>query len=236
MRWRLPRFIDGGRTKWPGLIQPREIQTRHVLAYQWLMNHLNDRFHCWHCASTSRSDYLHPCRNNILLPEFNQLGFRILNIVSYTDPEKDSLAIGRRKVYMPHKHSWRKFKDPFLFNRCLDDQFMSASFDFQRLRWWILFAGHTAMAFDKWEWKTDHRLTKSARLSLASPQWPSTMTCQPGTHATSGSRQRLVQEEEHNVSAIPEIIITGLIIHAPRWFVVSMQLWVLLRQMFKSDR
>jgi len=156
------------------------------------MNYLNDCFLCWLCASGSRKDYLLPCSNGLPLQDLNRLCLRILNTVAYRDLQNGSLAIDQGQVYMPHKRSWGKFKVPFLFNRCLDDQFRSANFDLQRLKLWIVFTGHTSMAYDKWEWKIDHWLIKSTRRWLPSPQQHSTIVCWPGTQASLGSRQSLV--------------------------------------------
>jgi len=192
-----------------------------------------DFFNWWHYASGSRKDYLLPCSNGIPQQEFNWLYLRISNTVAYRDPENGSLAIGQRHVYMPHKCSWGKFKAPILFNRCLDDQLRSASFDLQRLKLWTLFTRHTSMAYDKWEWKIDHWLIKSTQHSLPSPQRPFIIVCQPGKQASWGSRQSSVQEVEHNVSAIPESSITRLMMHAQLYFVVSRRIFVLPRQRFK---
>jgi len=191
------------------------------------MNYLNDCFHRWRCASGSRKDSWLPCRNGILLQDLNRLYVRNTNTVACRDPDDGSLAIGQGQVYMPHKRLWGKFKVPFLFNRCLDDQHRSASFDLQRLKLWILFTGHTFMAYDKWEWQIDHWLIKSTRHSLPSPQWPSTIVCWPGKQASLWSRQSLVQEVEHNVSAIQESLITRLIMHAQMYFVVSTRIFIL---------
>ena len=75
--------------------------------------------------------------------------FQILNNVALRDPKHGCLGIGLGQVHMPRKCSWGKFKVPVLFNRCLDNQFRSASFD---LHWPILeifFTTHTSMAYDK---------------------------------------------------------------------------------------
>jgi len=111
---------------------------------------LNNCFHCWHCESGSpKDDFLH-CSNGIPLQDLNRLYLRILNTVAYRDPDNRSLRNSQGQVYKPHKCSWGKFKCPYLCNHCLDNQFKSATFDLQRLKLLILFAGHTAMAYDKW--------------------------------------------------------------------------------------
>jgi len=200
------------------------------------MNYPKDCFHRWHCASGSRKDYLLPWSDGIPLQDINRLYLRISNTVAYRDPENGSLAIGQGQVYMPHKFSWGKFKVPFLFNHCLDDQFKSASFDLQRLKLWIIFTGHTSMAYDKWEWQIDHWLMKSTLHSLRSQQRPSTIFCRPGKQASFGCCQSLVQEVEHNVSAIQETLIRWLMMHAQMYFVISTRIFVLPRQWFKPKR
>jgi len=172
------------------------------------MNYINASFHRWNCASGTRKEYLHRCGNGILLQDLNRLYLRILNTVAYRDPENGSLAIGKGQVYMLHKCLWGKFKIHFLFNRCIYDQFRSASFDFQRLKLWILFAGHTSMAYDKLQWKIDNWLIKSTWHSLLSPQRPSTIICPSGKQASLGTRQSLVQAVEHYVSALQETVFT----------------------------
>jgi len=144
------------------------------------MNHLIKRFHCWHCASGSRKQYLLPCSNGILREEFNRLYWQISNKVAYSVPQNGSLAIGQGQVYMPHKHLWGKFNVPYIFNHCLDNQFRNASFDLQLLKLWILFTGHTSMAYNKWQWRIDLWFIKSTRHSLPSRRRPSTLVCQPG--------------------------------------------------------
>jgi len=193
------------------------------------MCHLNDCFHLWHCASSSRTDYLQPFSNGIPLQDINWLCLRISNTVAYRDPDNGSLAIGQEQVYLPNNPLWSKFKVPFLFNRCLDEKSRCASFDLQGLKLLMLFTGHPSMAYDKSEWKIDHWLVKSTRHSLPSPQQPSTIACWPGTQASLGSHQSLVEEAEHNVCVIQEISITWLIIHAKMNFVVLMQIFVLPR-------
>jgi hypothetical protein len=115
------------------------------------MNYLNDSFHRWHCASGSRKHYLLPCSNRIQLQDLNRRYLRISNTVAYRDPDNGRLAIGEGQVHMPHKISLGKFKVPFLFNHCLDNQFRSASFDLQRQTLLILFTGRTSMAYDRLE-------------------------------------------------------------------------------------
>jgi len=200
------------------------------------MNSLNDCFHRWHCASGSRKYYLLTCSNGVPLQDPNRLYLRISNTVAYRDPENRSLAICQGQVYTPHKPSWGKFKVPFLFNGCLDDQFRSASFDLQRLKLWIIFTGHTSMAYDKWEWKIDHWLIKSTRHSLPSPQRPSTIVCRPGKQASLGFRQSFVHEVEHNISVIHETLITRWIMHAQMYFVVPTRIFLLPRQRFRQKR
>jgi len=202
--------------------------------FHWSMNYLNDCFHRWHCASGYGKYYLLPCSNGILLLDLNQLYFQISNPVAYRYLENGSLAIGQGLVNIPHKRLWDKFKVPIFFNRCLDNQFRSESFDLQRLKLWILFTGHTSMAYDKWEWKIDHWLIKSTWHSLPSPQWQSTTGCWPGKYASLGSRQSLVQQVEHHISAILESLITRLIVHAQMYFVILTQIFVLPRQKFKA--
>jgi len=236
MRRRPPRFIVGGMRKSPGLFQPRETQTLHVPTFQWLKNYLNDCFHRWQCASGSHKDYLLPCSIGILLQDLNRLYLWISNTVAYRDPQNSSLAIGQGQVYMPNKCSWGMFKVPFLINRCLDNQFSNASFDLQRLKLLILFTVHTSMPYDRWEWKIDHRLKKSTRHLLPSPQRPSTIVCRPGKQACLGCRQSVVQEVEHNVSAIQETLIMRLRMHAQMYFVIPTQIFVLPRQKFKPIR
>jgi len=123
------------------------------------MNHLQDCCHHWHCTPGSRKDYLVPWGNCILLDDFNQLYLRISNNVASRHPENYSLTINQGQVYMPHKHLWGMFNGFFKFNHCHDDQFRSASYDFQMLMLWILFTGHTSVAYDKWGWKIDHWMT-----------------------------------------------------------------------------
>jgi len=200
------------------------------------MNHLNDCFHHWHCASGSCKQYLVPCSNGIPLQDFNQFYLWISNKVIYSDREHGSLAIDQGQVYMHHKYSQGKFKVPFTFNGCLDDQFRSASFNLHQLKLWILFTTHTSMASDKWEWKTDHLLIKSTQYSLPSPRRPSTIVCLPGQQAMLGSHRSLVQEVEHNVSATQETLIIRLIMNAEMHFVFSMRIFVLPRQRFKPKR
>ena len=137
---------------------------------------------------------------------------------------------------MPQKRSWGKLKVPFLFNRCLEDQLRSASFDLQRLTLWIIFTGHTSMAYDNWEWKIDHWLIKSTQYSSPSPRRLSTGVCPPGEQATLGSHQSLVQEVEHNVSAIQETLITVKIMHAEMYLVAWTWIVVLSCQRFKPKR
>jgi len=227
MRWRPPRPIVGCMRQLPGLIQHREPQTLQVPTFQWWMNHLNDCFHCWHCASSSCKEYLFLCCNGIPLQGFNRLYLWISNTVAYRDTENGSMAIGKGQVYMPHKYSWGKFKVSVVFNYSLDDQFRSASVDLQQLTLWIWFTGHNSMAYDKWEWKIHHWVIKSTRHSLPSPRWPSTIACWPRKQASLGSSQSLVQEVELNVSAIHETFITWLLMHAQMYFIVSTQIFVL---------
>jgi len=233
MQWRPPRFIVSGMRKWRGLIQPRETQTLHVPTFQWELNHFNDWFHSWHCASDSCKDHVLPCSNGIPLQDFKRLYLRTLNSVGYRYPENGSLVIGQGQVYLPHKCLRGKFKVPFLFNLCLDDQFRSASFDLQRLKLWNLFTGHTSVAYDKWEWKIDHWLIKSTRHSLPSPWRPSTIVHRPGKQLSLGSRQSLVQEVEHNIRGIQKTLITGLLMHALMYFVILMQIFLLPRHRLK---
>ena len=138
---------------------------------------------------------------------------------------------------MPHKGSRCKFKVPFLFNCCFDDQFRSASFDLHWLKLWILFTGQTSMAYNKWEWKIDYWMIQSTQHSLPSLQWPSTIVCLPGKQASLGSHQWLVHEVEHNVSVIRDTLITRLIIHAQMYFVVRRRfLFFLARGSIENDR
>ena len=159
-----------------------------------------------------------------------------MNTVAYRDPDNSSLPIGQWSVYMPHKHLWGKFKVPFLSNRCLDNQFRSASFNWQWLKLWIWFTRHTSNTYDKWEWKIEHWLLKSTRHSLRSPQPPSIIACQPEIQARLRSDQSFFQEVQHNVSAIQETLIMQLIKHAQMYFVVSTWIVVLPCQRFKTNR
>jgi len=168
--------------------------------------------------------------------QLNWLYLRISNTVAHRDPENSRLAVGQRQIYMPHKRSWGAFKVPFLFHHRLDDQLRSASFDLQRLELWILFTGHTSMAYDKWEWKIDHWLIKSTQHSLPSPQWPSTIVCRPGQEASLWSRRSLVQEVEHNVHAIQETLIIQFIMHEQMYFIVSTQIFIFPHPRFKPTR
>jgi len=153
------------------------------------MNHLNDCVHRWHCVSGSGKDYFLPCNNGRLLQDVNRLYLWISNTVAYGDPENGRLAPAQVQVYLPHERLWGKFIVPFLFNRCLDDQFRSVSFDLQQLKLWILFSGHTSPAYAKWEWKIDHWLIKSTQHSLPSLRRPSTTVFRPGQLVSSGSGQ-----------------------------------------------
>ena len=184
------------------------------------MNHLDDCFHCWPCASGSPEDYLLSCSNGTTLHDLNGAYSRIMNTLAYRDPENGFLAIGQWQVHMPHKCLWGMFKVPFLFNRCLDNEFRSASFDLQRLKFLILFTGHTSMAYDKSEWKIDLWLMKSTRHSLPSPWRPSTIVSLPDKQASVGSLQSLVEAVEHNISAIQETLITQWTLHAQRYYIV----------------
>jgi len=172
MGWRLPTFIVGGMRKLAGIIQPRKTQTIHRPTFQWEMNHLDDCFHHWHGASGPHKDYFLPCSNGISLQEFNRLYIQISNKVAYRDPENGSLAIGKGQVHMPPNCLSGKLTVPFLFNCWVDNQFRSVSFDLQWLKLWILFTGHTSMAYNKCEWKIDHWLIISTGNSLHSPRYP----------------------------------------------------------------
>jgi len=236
MQWRPPRSIVGGMRKSPGLIQPRETQTLDMPMLQSEMNHLNNCFHRRHCASDSCRDSLLPCSNDIPLQHLNELYLRISNTVVYCDPQNGGLAIGQGQIFMPHKHWWGKFKVPFSFDSCLDNQFTSASFNLQQLKLLILFTRHTAMAYDKWKWKIDHWFIKSTWHALPSPRWPSTISCQPGKLASLESHQSLVQEVEHNLRAIQGTIITRLVIHGQMYFIISIRIFILPCQRFKPKR
>ena len=107
------------------------------------MNHLNDCFHRWHCASGSCKDSLLPCGIAIPLQGLHSLCLQISNKVSKRDPVYGSLAIGEGQVYMHHKWWWGKFKVPFLFNCCLEDHFRSPSVNLQQLKLWILLVAVT---------------------------------------------------------------------------------------------
>jgi hypothetical protein len=197
------------------------------------MNYLNDCFHLWHCALGFCKDYLLSCSNCILLKSLKQLYLLIANTVASRDPESVSLSIGQGEGYMLHKHSWGKFKVGFLFNCCRNDQFRSPRFDLQRLTLWILFTGHTSMAYNQWKLKPDRWLIKSTRHSLPAPQRPSTIASRPETQASLGSSQSLVQKVELNASAIQDRLVTGFIMHAEMYFVVSMRIFVLPRPRLK---
>jgi len=172
----------------------------------------------------------------IPLQDFNWDYWWILNKAASRAPENGGLGSGQGEVYIPHKHSWGKFKVPFLFYHCLDIRLCSASFDLQRPKMWILFTEHTSMAYDEWEWTIDHWLIISTRHSLPSLEPPSTIDCRPGNPASLPSRQSLVQEVEHNASAKQEILITLWRMHAQMYFVVSMRIFILPRQRFKPTR
>jgi len=190
-------------------------------------------FHHWHCASGSHKDCLLPCWDAIPLQDLNQLYSRISNLVSYGDPQNSSLAIGQGQIYMPHKHSWGKVKVLFFFDYCLDDQFRSRSVSLQWRKLWILFTGHTSMAYNKWKLKIDHRLIRSTQHSLPAPQLPSTIVCQPGKQMRSESRQSFIKEVVHNVSAIQETLITRLMMHEQMYFAILLRISVLSCQKLK---
>jgi len=156
------------------------------------MNYLNDCFHRWHCASGSRKDYLLPCSNGIPLQDLKRLYLWISNTVAYRDPENGSLAIGQGQVYMPHKRSWGKFKVPFLCNDCLDNQFRSASFDLQRLKLWILFTGHTSMAYDRYSVSNGSGPSLRVQVRVRTeplPNWRSGLSTHPNCEFGYGSMQ-----------------------------------------------
>jgi len=199
------------------------------------MNRLNNCIRCWHCASGSCKDQSLQCSNGILPQDIHGLHWQILTKVAYRDPEYGSLAICQQQDYMPHKCQWGKFKAHVFFNCCLDDQFWNARFDLQQLKLWILFTWHTAMAYGKWKWKIDHWLMKSTQHSLPSPQPPSTIVCWPGKQVSLGSCQSLVQEVEHNVSVIQEILITHWIMHALMDLIIATLIFVLPRQGFMPE-
>jgi len=199
------------------------------------MNHLNDCFHHWHCASGSCKHHLLPCSKGILLQDFIWLYLQTAIKAANRDPENGGLAISHWKVYMPHRHSWGMFKVPFMCNHCLDDPFDSVSFVLQQLILGIVFAGHTTMAYNKWEWERAHWLIKSTQHWLPSPRWPSTIVWQPGKQGSLGSLQSLVPEMEHNVSAMKESTIPRFIMHWQLYFVVSMQIVLNPCQMFKPQ-
>jgi len=200
------------------------------------MNHLNNCVHRWRCVSGSRWDGLLPHNNGIPLHDLNWLYLRISNSVAYRYPDNGSLTIHLGQVYIPHKCSWSKFKLPFWWNSCLGDQFGSGSFDLQRLDSWIMFTGHTSMAYDQSEWKIDHWIPKSTKHSLRLPRQPSTIVCRPGTQACSVSHQSLLQQVEHNVSAILETLITQLRMHAQMYFIISTRIFNFPCQRFKPER
>jgi len=153
----------------------------------------------------------------------------ISNTVAYRDPANGSMSICQGQVYMPHKRPWAKFRVPFLFNRCLHDQFRKASCNLQQLKLWMLFTRQTSTAYDEWEWKIDHWLIKSTQYSLPSPRRQSTIGCQPGKLLSLRSYQSLFQKMEHNVSAIQKTLIKWLIMHAQMYFIVSTLIFVLPR-------
>jgi len=200
------------------------------------MNHLKDCFNRWDCASGCREDYLLLCRNGIPLHCVNRLLLQISNSVAYWDPQNVSLAISQGLVYMPHKHSWEKFKVPILFDCCLDDQLRSASFEMQRLILRIVFTRHTSMAYDEGTWTICYWLIKSTWHSLHSPRRPSTSVCQPWKQSSLSSLRGLVPQVEHNVSVIQETLNTWLIIHAHMYFVVSTWIFVLPHRRFNPKR
>jgi len=152
------------------------------------MNHLNNCFHGWPCASGSHKDYLLPCSNGIPLQDSNILYLPIWNIVAHRDPANGRLGIVQEQFYMPHKCSWGKFKVPFLYNCYLNDQLRRASFDLQWPKLWIILSGNTSRAYNQWEWKKDHWLIKSTQHSLPSQWPPSTIVCRPGKQTSLGSR------------------------------------------------
>jgi len=92
------------------------------------------------------------------------------------------------------------------------------------------------VAYNEWDRKIDHWLIKSTRHSLPSLRRPSTTVCRPGKQANSAFRQSLVQEVEHNVSAIQETLIMWLITHAQMYFIISMQIFVLPCHRFKPKK
>jgi len=200
------------------------------------MNHLNDSFFPWHCTLCTGKDDLLPCGNGVPQKYLNRLYIRILTTVAYRDPKIVGRAIGKREVYIPQKRWWGKFNVPFSFNRCLHDQYRTASFDLQWLKLWIIFTGHTSMAYFKWEWKIDHWLIKSTRHSLPPPQLLSPIVCQPAKQASLRSRQSVFQEVEHNVGAIHETFMMRWIINAEINFIVSRRIFILLHQRFKPHR
>jgi len=197
------------------------------------MNHLNNGFHRWCCASGSHKDYFLSFNNGILLQDINQLNSWISNNIANRYTENGTLANGQGLVHMPHKCLWGKFRVPCLRNRCLDDQSRSACFNMQWLKLWILFFRHTSMANDKWECKIDCWLIKSTQHSLHSLRWPSTIVCRSRKQASLGSCHSLAQEMKHIISAIPEPLITRLIIHAQMYFVILARILVLPCQRFR---
>jgi hypothetical protein len=157
------------------------------------MNHLNNCFHHWHCPSGFRTEYLLLSSYGITLHALNRLKLWISNPATYRDRRNCYLASGRGRVYMPQRCSWGKFKVPFLYNCCLDHHFWNASFNLQQLQLWVVFPEHISMAYNIWEWKIDHWLTKSNQYSLP-PLWRLyTIVCQPGKQTTLVSRRGVVQ-------------------------------------------
>jgi len=150
------------------------------------MNHLNNWLHRWHCASGYRKDYLLLCNNSFMPQHLNWLYLQILNTVPNRDEEEGSLTIGRGLAYMPHKHLWGKFKVRFFFDHCPEGHVWSASSNLQQLKLWILFTGHSSMAYDNWEWRIDHWLRKSTQHSLPSLRWPFNSVCQHENQASLG--------------------------------------------------
>jgi len=92
------------------------------------------------------------------------------------------------------------------------------------------------MAYDKWEWKIDHWLIISTRYSLPAPWLPSTIVCRHGKQPSLVSHQSLVQEVEHNLSAIQVTLITRLKMHAQMYFSISTWIFILPCHRFRPKR
>jgi len=136
---RLPQTVGNTRSI------SKKLRPSTYLHFSGFMNHLNNCFHYWHCASGSHKGLSLPHRNDIPLQQFNRQISLMWNKVGYRDSHYGSLPICHCLVYMPHNSSWGKFKVLFLFCCCLEDQFRSTSFNLQQLKLWISFTRQSAI-------------------------------------------------------------------------------------------